>query len=188
MLVELETPRLVLRRFRPADAAALHAYLSRPEAVEFEPYGTMSAAECEGLAADRADDERFLAVCLRSGDLIGNLYLAPDGPPHWRTWTIGYVMHPDHWGHGYATEAVTTLVVDLFDRRDAHRVVARCDPLNTRSWRLLERIGMRREAHQLAAASFADDAEGRPIWHDVFQYAVLADEPRPRSGQASRVR
>ncbi len=180
MMLELATPRLALRRFRAADAPALHAYLSRREAVEFEPYGTMTPDECERLAADRAEDERFLAVCLRTGALIGNLYVAPEGPSHWRTWTIGYVMNPAHWGRGYATEAAAAMVDELFDGRDAHRVVARCDPRNTRSWRLLERLGMRREAHLLAAASFADDADGRPIWHDVFQYALLAGEARPR--------
>lgn len=181
--VELTTPRLVLRPFRPSDAPALHDYLSRPDAVEFEPYDPVGPQECERLAAERAQDERFLAVCLASGRLIGNLFVAVDGPPAWHTWTIGYVMHPDHWGHGYATEAVTALLGDLFGRRDAHRVVARCDPRNTRSWRLLERVGMRREAHLLQAASFADDADGRPIWHDVYQYALLSDEAELAAGQ-----
>jgi RimJ/RimL family protein N-acetyltransferase len=171
------TPRIVLRPFAADDAAALHAYLSREEAVRFEPYGVQSAHDCERLAAERADDERFLALCLAgNGELIGNLYRAPEGPPTWRTWGVGYVLHPDHWGHGYATEAVLRLLADLFDERAAHRVVARCDPRNTRSWQLLERIGMRREAHVLEGASFADGPDGCPVWHDTFQYALLRRE------------
>ncbi|WP_448631138.1 GNAT family N-acetyltransferase [Cellulomonas soli] len=63
----------------------------------------------------------------------------------------------------------------------AHRVVARCDPRNTRSWSLLDRVGLRREAHQRQAASFEDDEHGQPVWHDTFQYAVLADEWRDRT-------
>lgn len=170
------TPRIVLRPFAVDDAAALHGYLSREDAVRFEPYGVQSASDCARLAAERAADPRFLALCLADGALVGNLYAAPEGPESWRTWTVGYVLHPDRWGHGYATEALRLLLADLFDARGAHRVVARCDPRNDRSWRLLERVGMRREAHVLQGASFADGPDGRPVWHDTFQYALLAHE------------
>jgi RimJ/RimL family protein N-acetyltransferase len=186
--VELTADRLVLRPFAPADADALHGYLSRPEAVRFEPYGVQSAQDCVRLAAERAQDDRFLAICRgdANGPLIGNLYLAPEGPPHWRAWTVGYVQHPDHWGHGYATEAVTRLIDHLIADRGAHRVLARCDPRNERSWRLLERVGMRREAHVIEGASFTVDADGAPVWHDTDQYAVLDREWRERRGEGRR--
>ena len=174
--IELETPRLVLRRFAPTDGPALHAYLSRPAAVEFEPYGTMALDECERLALERSADVRFVAVCLADGRLIGNLYCAAEGPARLRTWVVGYVLHPDHWGHGYATEAMAALLAHLFADRQAHRVVARCDPRNVRSWRLLERLGMRREAHVLEGESFVDGPDGRPVWHDTYQYALLDHE------------
>lgn len=169
---------LVLRPFLASDADALHGYLSRPEAVRYEPYDPLDAHTCAQLAAERADDDRFVAVCLPDGTLVGNLYRAPDGPPAWRTWEIGFVFHPDHWGNGYATRAVRLLLEDLFTARGAHRVVARCDPRNAPSWRLLERVGMRREGHLVRAATFRDDEQGRPVWHDVFEYALLEGEPR----------
>jgi len=170
-------PRVTLRRFTPDDAPDLHAYLSQPAAVEFEPYGVLSAADAVRVAAERAVDERFVAVSLAAtGRVVGNLYVAPDGPPQWRTWEIGYVFNPQDWGNGYATEAGRMLLLELFVGRSAHRVVARCDPRNTRSWALLERLGFRREAHLRAAASFAVDDAGRPVWHDAFGYALLADE------------
>ena len=62
----------------------------------------------------------------------------------------------------------------------AHRVVAGCNPANTRSWSLLERLGMRREAHTVRSVAFARDAGGEPMWHDAFRYAILADEWRGR--------
>ncbi|PVU84088.1 GNAT family N-acetyltransferase [Cellulomonas sp. WB94] len=170
-------PRVVLRRFTPDDAPDLHAYLSQPAAVEFEPYGVLSADDAVRTATERAADERFVAVCLAStGRVVGNLYVAPDGPPQWRTWEIGYVFNPQDWGKGYATEACRALLQELFVDRSAHRVVAHCDPRNTRSWALLERLGFRREAHLRAAASFAVDDAGRPVWHDAFGYGLLADE------------
>lgn len=170
-------PRVVLRRFTPDDAPDLHAYLSQPAAVEFEPYGVLSADEAVRAATERAADERFVAVCLAStGRLIGNLYVAADGPAEWRTWEIGYVFNPLDWGNGYATESCRALLQELFVDRSAHRVVAHCDPRNMRSWALLERLGFRREAHLRSAATFAVDAAGRPVWHDAFAYGLLSDE------------
>jgi len=56
------------------------------------------------------------------------------------------------------------------------RVVARCDPRNEASLRLLERLGLRCEAHHLQGATFRTGADGEPIWHDTSGYALLAEE------------
>lgn len=172
----IRTERLQLRRFRASDGPGLYAYLSRPKAVRFEPYPVQSAQDCERLAAERASQPAFWAVCLRdSGELVGNLYLNLEDPPVWRTWELGYVFHPDHWRRGYATESARALVGASFDW-GAHRVVARCDPRNDASWRLLERLGLRREGHLRRNASFDTDASGEPVWHDAYLYAVLEEE------------
>lgn len=63
----------------------------------------------------------------------------------------------------------------------ADRVVARCNPQNELSWRLLERLGFRREGHLLRKASFTSDDAGTPIWHGAFLYATLAEEWSPPS-------
>ncbi|ROR95575.1 RimJ/RimL family protein N-acetyltransferase [Salana multivorans] len=174
----IRTDRLVLRAFRPDDGAGLLAMLGDPEVVRFEPYGQQTAADCDRMALERAADERFLAVTDADGELVGNLWVAPEGTPRLRTWLIGYVFRRDRWGRGLAGEAVEAVLTDLFVQRRAHRVVARCNPLNERSWRLLERVPMRREAHVRQGASFSDDEEGEPIWHDSFHYAILAEEWR----------
>ncbi|MFV0286983.1 MAG: GNAT family N-acetyltransferase [Demequina sp.] len=173
------TPRLTLRPFRPDDAEAIFAYLAHPESVRFEPYGMPSREDCDAIASERADDDRFIAICAEDGTLVGNIYLAPEGPPAWATWQIGYVLGPQHWGHGYASEAVREVLHEAFSSRHAHRVIARCNPINVRSWRLLERVGMRREAHMLQAASFASHPDGTPIWHDSYHYAILDSDRRP---------
>ena len=138
--------------------------------------GMPATQQAAQAAADRAADDAFWAVCLADGDLVGNLFLAPSGPPQWRTWELGYVFHPDRWGQGLATEACCGLLDHVFTDLAAHRVLARCNPENTRSWALLERVGFRREGHQRAAASFATDVDGQPVWHDAFLYAVLDTE------------
>ncbi|KQY42855.1 hypothetical protein ASD18_17875 [Cellulomonas sp. Root137] len=159
-LEKIRTDRLTIRRFTASDGDALHGYLSQPEAVRFEPYGVQSRLQCHELAFDREGDESFWAVCRSSDDrLIGNLYLHRDDP---HTYTLGYVFDPGQWGQGYATEACAALLDVCFRSWGAHRVTAGCSPDNTRSWRLLERLGMRREPS--------------PQDRDAYQYAVLEDE------------
>lgn len=175
----ISTDRLVVRRFTPDDGEGLHAYLSRPEVVQFEPYGVQTRSQCDALAASRAHGRAFWAVCLRDGTLVGNLYLHHDEPREWHGYTLGYVFHPDHWHQGYATEACRALLDVCFDQWGAHRVVAHCDPRNEASWRLLERLGLRREGHFRRSASFRNDDAGRPVWHDAYVYAVLDTEWRP---------
>lgn len=173
---EIRGERVLIRRFRPDDGPALHAMLGRPEAVRFEPYGVQGPARCDELAAERSVDPAFWALCLTAGDLVGTLYLAREEPEDWRTYELGYVLNPDHWGRGLATEGARHLLDRCFGSWEAHRVVARCDPHNGPSWRLLERLGMRREGLTLASASFALDDAGAQVWHDAYLYAVLERE------------
>jgi [ribosomal protein S5]-alanine N-acetyltransferase len=175
--VHVVTDRLTLRPFAAADGTALHGYLGLPEVVRFEPYGPCTPAEADAEALRREGDPRFVAVeRTADGVLLGHVYRAPTGPEAWRTWTLGYVFHPAHGGAGYATEAARAVVDHCVRVEGAHRVVARCDPRNARSWRLLERLGMRREGHERRCASFRADADGAPVWHDAYLYAVLAED------------
>ncbi len=59
-----------------------------------------------------------------------------------------------------------------------HRVYAECDPRNTASWKLLERSGLRREAHFRQNIRFRKDAAGEPVWKDTCVYAVLSSDVR----------
>lgn len=68
------------------------------------------------------------------------------------------------------------MIDDCFTAEDAHRVTAHCDPRNARSWRLLDRVGMRREGHERQCASFTDGPDGRPVWHDASLYELLEQE------------
>jgi RimJ/RimL family protein N-acetyltransferase len=86
------------------------------------------------------------------------------------------VLDPTHTGSGYATEAVRELLRYCFDELTVHRVTANCFLANDTSWRLMERVGMRRETH---AVSESLHRSGR--WLDTVGYALLADEWRRRN-------
>lgn len=177
MIEPLFSERLMLRNFRPEDAQALFAYLSRADVLTHEPDDPRSLAECETLASERAQGDHFLAVCRQEDDrMIGHLYVALQEPAEFDTWEIGYIFNPDFGKQGYATEAARRLLDWLFTEKAAHRVMAMCSPANPNSWRLLERLGMRREGFFQQKAFFRRDAMGRPIWHNAYEYAILSSE------------
>jgi RimJ/RimL family protein N-acetyltransferase len=84
---------------------------------------------------------------------------------------LGWVLDPRHTGHGYATEAVRELLRYSFDDLGVRRVVAGCFAANEASWRLMERVGMRRETYAVRDALHRSGA-----WLDSLVYAILADE------------
>ena len=170
----METTRLIIRSFTPADAADLYAYLSREEVVRYEPYRTFNRAQAAEEALRRAGDPNFHAVVLKeSGHVIGNLYFAPG---EFDTWELGYVFHDEYWGRGYAAEACRTLLTDAFANGKVRRVISMCNPENSASWKLLERLGMRREGHLVQNIWFFKDENDQPLWQDTYEYAILREE------------
>ncbi|WP_258881189.1 GNAT family N-acetyltransferase [Clostridium tagluense] len=89
---------------------------------------------------------------------------------------IGYVFNPEYYGKGYATEACKRVLKYGFEQLGAHRVIGKCNPKNTPSWRLLERLLMRMEGHFKKPAFFGKSNQGKPMWHDAYQYSILAEE------------
>jgi RimJ/RimL family protein N-acetyltransferase len=84
---------------------------------------------------------------------------------------LGWVMHPDVAGRGYATEAVRALIELAFGPLGMRRVTAYCFEANEPSWRLMERLGMRRENHNLK-----DSLHRTKGWMDGLGYGLLAEE------------
>lgn len=173
------TERLVIRNFVEEDAPALYDYLSRPDVLKYEPGEPETEERCRFLAKERSESDIFLAVCLRdTGKLIGHLFVLHIEPLEFETWEIGYIFNPTFGKHGYATESAWQLVDWLFREQNAHRVMALCNPENTDSWHLLERLGMRREGCFRKKAFFRRDPQGNPLWHDAYEYAVLEESWR----------
>ena len=173
----MKTERLYIRRFTADDGEDLYEYLSDEKVVFYEPYPVFSRAEAETEAARRSNDGSFWAVCLvENKKLIGNLYFGRQEPEQFLTWQIGYVFNRSYQGRGYAAESAQRIIRYGFEECGAHRIMALCNPENTASWRLLERLNMRREGHFLKKAFFKLDGQGNPLWHDAYEYAILAEE------------
>lgn len=87
-----------------------------------------------------------------------------------REWEIGYTLHPDYWGSGYATEAAKLLLRHTFVNLNAHKVMAFCNADNKKSAYVMERIGMKREGIAREARLL------RNKWFDEYTYSILDRE------------
>ena len=173
----LTTSRLTIRRFRPADADDLHEYLSDPQVYRFEPGEPLDRELASQRAADMAASPDFWAVELRgAGKVIGQLYLKQIEPAEYLTYELGYILHPSYQRQGYGSKAAAALVRQALTAGGMHRVVAHCNPNNSASWRLLEKIGFLREGLLKQNIFFRRSPTGEPLWTDTYVYALLAAE------------
>lgn len=174
----IETARLSLRPVVAGDLDDVHAYYSRPEVTRYlyqdardldesrealERYSRLTEIEGDG-------DGLVLAAVLRDvGRVIGQVNLQWSSEEH-RQGEIGFVFNPDYHGRGLAAEAALVMLRLGFEELRLHRVTGRCDARNLASARLMERLGMRREAH-LVENEFV-----KGEWTDELVYAMLEQE------------
>ena len=167
----IETERLILRRFAPADWRAVHRYMSDPLVTAFLPEGVMSAARTRAYVARNATKPQAIAVIEKASEgLIGHMNFHPWFVPA-ATWEIGWALARDYQGVGYATEAASALLSYAFGALSCHRVIATCQPENPASWRVAEKLHMRREGHFKKGLPRPGGA-----WWDEYFYAILAEE------------
>lgn len=175
------TDRLTLRRLAGPDVAATWEYRRLPEVNRWLPY---APADLDDYAAlfDEADRRARTLVVELGGAVIGDLFvMVKDG---WAQREVagsaqgceaelGWALDPAYGGRGFATEAVEGLLRICFEQLGLRRVTAGCFADNVPSWRLMERVGMRRELHAVAESLHRDLG-----WVDGLGYALLADEWR----------
>lgn len=178
----LRTERLIMRPFERGDVEAVFDYRKRDDVARYLFDQALSKDECalaiqQRIAQTKIQEEGdrvVVAVALaETGLLIGEMSLILRSASG-RQGEIGWIFSPDYQGRGFATEAASCILDLAFGRADMHRVIARCDARNTGSYRLMERLGMRREAH------FKEHAIFKGQWDEEFVYAVLAREWRER--------
>lgn len=171
------TERLILREFQPADEADIHEYASDPLVPRFDSWGPNTPQQTHDalkrwLTAQKVwprDDVHLGAELQRERQLIGSVRLWTVDPAN-ATAEIGYSFNRQYWNNGYATEAASALLNEAFITLKMHRVIATCDTRNVASWRVMEKIGMRREAE------FRRDKLQKGEWRNSYLYAILAEE------------
>lgn len=176
------TERLLLRRATVDDVESMWAIRSQPGVCEWL---SRAATDRDEFVAHTTEPDRLaklVVIELRDppGTIVGDLMISIQDA--WAQHEVaerakrveaelGWVVAPEHGGRGYATEAVRTAMGICFDGLGLRRVVANCFADNEASWRLMERLGMRREVHTRQESLHRSGA-----WLDGLGYALLADE------------
>lgn len=176
----IETARLLLRPYREADIDVLHDIQSRPEVVRYLYWEPRTREQVEKVireSSDQIDGEGgalTLAIQPRGSDtMVGDVVLMYHSEVH-RQGEIGYVLHPDHQGHGYATEAAREMLRLGFEQLGLHRIAGRLEARNSASAAVLERLGMRLEGH------LRENEWVKGEWQSEMDYAILEREWRAR--------
>ena len=181
----IRTQRLLLREARLGDYDDIHAYAVDPDVVRFMDWGPntpeVTAQALGGWVAMSAQwprDEVNLVVELsETGRAIGAIRLSIQSKTD-RTADFGYTLNKDYWRRGLATEAASAIIETAFTTLGLHRVYATCDVRNAASYKVMEKLGMRREGTLLK------NHEVRGRWRDTHVYALLAQEWAARRAES----
>lgn len=184
MQIPIHSGRLIIRPFRDSDLEPFLAYRNDPDVARYQgwnvPYARESALEfIAEMKTRQFTPGEWLQLALEvreTGETIGDvaIHCMKSDP---RQAYLGYSLARAHWGQGYAGEAAQAVLDLLFGELNLHRVVAECDVENVASWRLLERLGFRREAHLVENLFF------KGAYCSEYHYAILECEWKQRSKQ-----
>jgi RimJ/RimL family protein N-acetyltransferase len=178
----LHTTRLILRNFIDSDLESFLAYRNDPVVAKYQgwgiPYprekGEAFISSMKERVALKQNDWIQYAVALKDTDeLIGDLgcYIKKDDVRQAR---IGFTLAAKYWRKGYISEVIPYLLEYLFEDMDIHRVAADCDVENIASFRTLEKLGFRREAH------FVESFLVNGVYTSEYHYGLLQREWREK--------
>ena len=173
--VTLTTQRLLLRPMRLTDADDVYAYARDPDWSRFlplpSPYRRVHAEEYVAKSVLGPWDTRPTFAITMESRVIGAIDVrinARDAVAE-----LGYSVARSQWGRGLMAEAAGAVIDWAFADRCLAKVVARADILNRQSWRVMEKLGMRREGILRSAAPSDADPSVR---QDVVTYSILREE------------
>lgn len=175
----LDGERITLREMEERDWIDVHSYASRPSVCQYQPWGPNTEEESQIFVrqvlsdATRNPRSRFVFAVIENNVLIGAGELNIRSLTN-REGEIGYIVHPDYWGKGYATEVATLLINFGFDTLSLHRIFATCDPRNVGSSKVLGKVGMTQEGRMRENMLLEEG------WRDSILYSVLDSEWRKK--------
>ena len=180
MPYSLQTERLYLEEVTPAHIPLFFRLHSIPQVDRFNTMGIPKSPEItEEILRPALDDQQntsrkkiIWAVFLKSDQsFIGEMGMSYSGPKY-RRGEIHYLLDPQYWGNGYATELVKALLDFGFKEFKMHRIEAGVAIENKASIRVLEKVGMQLEGRHRKILPI------RGEWVDNFHYAILESDPR----------
>lgn len=163
------------------DAPAVFEYASCEETTRymlFQTHKSILDAEVFLTGCVTSPEHAYAVTLLGSDRPIGGCGLRPE--PAYGSGEIGYILHKDYWGRGYATELAKRLVRYGFETLGLHRVFARCDVRNVRSCHVLEKAGMHYEG------TLRDCIRVRDEYRSLRYYGILRSDWNPNAFEDAR--
>jgi len=168
--MEITTSRLMIRKFSTNDWQDVFRYTSNSKVMHYIPEGVMTEEKAKQFVTDNLGEnaEYFPVILIEENKLIGHLVFLKYFGAH--TYEIGWVFDPNYCNKGYASEAAKAMLVYGFEHMKIHRIIATCQPENIPSYKVMEKIGMRREGYFKKCIPAGDG------WWDEYYYAILREE------------
>ncbi|QDQ01904.1 GNAT family N-acetyltransferase [Lysinibacillus fusiformis] len=165
----VKSQRLAIREFELHDWQAVYEYTSNMNVMKYIPEGVFSEEDAKTFVSTNMDEAKnFPVVLIDENFLIGHIVFHQYFGEH--TYEIGWVFNPKYYNKGYASEAAQAILNYGFKDMQLHRIIATCQPQNIPSYKVMEKIGMRREGYFQKCIPHGDE------WWDEYYYAVLAEE------------
>lgn len=168
--MNIETNRLRIRKFELNDVQAVLEYTADNQVMKYIPEGVFTEEDAvKFIDANMSDKaEKFAVVLKDENTLIGHIVFHKYFGQH--TYEIGWVFNPRFQNKGYGSEAAKSVLKYGFEELKLHRIIATCQPENKASYRVMEKIGMRREGYFKKCIPQGDG------WWDEYYYAILEEE------------
>ena len=169
--MEIKTERLILRDFTPDDINFYNELETHPKSLEFE-HESIPSKE----TLDKNIEQTFSLINKSLRDkysllIVNGETLNPVGrvvlwkiDDSIREWEMGWIIHPDYWNNGYASEAAKAMIYFAFKELNAHRIQALCHEHNHRSERVMISIGMHKEGTLRGVRQFNHQLFGSNIY------------------------
>ncbi|GAB2566288.1 GNAT family N-acetyltransferase [Gracilibacillus alcaliphilus] len=168
--MRIKTNRLQIREFEKTDWEAVYQYTSDPKVMKYIPEGIFSKKDAQQFVVNNrgAKAKHFAVTAIDTNAVMGHIVFHPYFGSH--TYEIGWVFNSMYHGKGYAAEAAKGVLGYGFIQLNLHRIIATCQPENKPSYRVMEKIGMRREGFFKQCIPHGDE------WWDEYYYAILREE------------
>jgi RimJ/RimL family protein N-acetyltransferase len=173
----IQSDRLILRPIKAEDAEAIFGYRSNAIINQFQGWIPATIDDVHDFIRNKVSvvinqpDTWFQLVIVKkdNGELIGDIGIHFPESESLQV-EIGFTLNCEQHGKGFATEALTRILNFLFRKLNKHRVIASIDPRNEKSIKVVERLGMRKEAHFRKSLWINNE------WVDDLIYAILKEE------------
>lgn len=168
--MHIKTKRLLIREFEFNDWQDVYEYTSETNVMKYIPEGVFTKEDAKEFVNKNIGHkaENFPVIKIDENILIGHIVFYKYFGEH--TYEIGWVFNPKYYNRGYASEAAQAILAYGFEKLNLHRIIATCQPENIPSYRIMEKIGMRKEGY------FKKCIPKGNGWWDEYYYAILEEE------------